>query len=278
MKVVTKKIDADVEDALKRGEWKGEWFLLPPTLERKLYVRVNEALEVLGGKWSRKAKAHVFDADARKAMEDLLEAGEYVDETKSYDVFYTPAWLADELVQYLPWSVDQKPEARFLEPSSGEGALVGAIRRAFLRAPIVAVEVRDDPKLFGPLSTAARQSKIHTFHGKSFLDYIPDSPLVPVNKTPPTRGLGLFDAVVMNPPFSRGQALDHVQHAWQFLHDGGVLVAVMPRSAREEGSTKRRKAFAMWVSEVGGDWHDLPDDSFKASGTMVRTTVLVARK
>ena len=32
-------------------------------LDRNDYVKVNKALEALGGKWNRKAKAHLFDED-----------------------------------------------------------------------------------------------------------------------------------------------------------------------------------------------------------------------
>src|SRR3546814_1183198 len=35
------------------------------------------------------------------------------------------------------------------------------------------------------------------------------------------------DAVVMNPPFEKGQDVAHVLHAWRSLKTGGTLVAIM---------------------------------------------------
>ena len=39
-----------------------------------------------------------------------------------------------------------------------------------------------------------------------------------------------FDRVVMNPPFSDGRALSHLQAAYDCLKEGGRLVAILPAS------------------------------------------------
>ena len=256
MKLKTQKIDDDVDSALRGGNWTEAGFVLPEGLDRDLYLRTNKALEALGGKWSRKAKAHVFEGPAKKALLDLLSAGVYVDEKKSFDVFYTPTWLADELVQYLPWSAKERPEARFLEPSAGSGALVHAIRRAFPEGWIEAVEIRSEDD---ELEAAGADSIIM----KDFMNW-----------AAPRR----FDAVVMNPPFSGRQDIDHVMRAWQFLKEGGALVAVMSRGSKTADSTQKGKDFLAWVKEIGAEWNDLPDDAFKTSGTLVRTSALIAVK
>lgn len=279
MKLKTQKIDADVETALKRASWVDEKLILPPALERKLYERTNKALEALGGKWSRKDKAHVFEKDSREALQKLLSAGEYVDEKKSFDVFYTPAWLADELVQYLPWSANERPEARFLEPSAGEGALVGAIRRRFPEGHITTIEIRDDMKLFAPMGIAAEQKRLHALYGRDFLTLSPHGVIEGRNV------LRTFDAIIMNPPFSARQDIDHVMHAWQFLKKGGALVAVMSRGSAsygrdgvQPGGPRKAFDFFNFCNDNHARWHDLPDDAFKPSGTLVRTSVLVATK
>lgn len=41
----------------------GTLAFLPPNLDRKTYLEVNGALEAFGGKWNRKAGAHVFLTD-----------------------------------------------------------------------------------------------------------------------------------------------------------------------------------------------------------------------
>lgn len=87
----------------------------------------------------------------------------------------------------------------------------------------------------------------------------------------------IYDRVVMNPPFENLQDADHVQHAFQFLKSGGRLVAVMSPSAFQRGD-KKSVAFRCWFDLVGGDKFDLPEGSFKASGTGVSTVMVVIDK
>lgn len=42
--------------------------------------------------------------------------------------------------------------------------------------------------------------------------------------------IGTINRVVMNPPFTRHQDIDHVRHAYDLLDAGGVLVAIMCES------------------------------------------------
>lgn len=60
MKTATINLDDDVKSVLKRSTIDGSNLFLPPGLDRPLYVKVNKAIEALGGKWVRKTSAHVF--------------------------------------------------------------------------------------------------------------------------------------------------------------------------------------------------------------------------
>lgn len=84
---------------------------------------------------------------------------------------------------------------------------------------------------------------------------------------------GRYDVVVMNPPFGKGQSIDHVWHAMEFLRPGGKLVAIMPAGV-EFSSTRRAVALRDRVKEHRGQWWDLPAGSF-APATNVNTTLLV---
>jgi len=75
-----------------------------------------------------------------------------------------------------------------------------------------------------------------------------------------------FEAVVMNPPFYGRHYLYHVSHALRFVQPGGVLVAILPATARYDHG------------DLHGEWEDLPVASFAEAGTNVPTTMLKIRK
>jgi predicted RNA methylase len=95
---------------------------------------------------------------------------------------------------------------------------------------------------------------------------------------------GLFDGVIMNPPFDRGRDCDHVRHALQFVKPGGFLIAIM--AARTEfAEDKRTASFRALVEQnkPASSWRrnyfeDLPEGSFSHAGTNVNTVTLALYK
>lgn len=77
-----------------------------------------------------------------------------------------------------------------------------------------------------------------------------------------TEPVAEYDYVIMNPPFAGRHYIKHVEHALNFLKDGGKLIAVLPATA--------------WYDHgvLKGRWSDLPVASFAESGTNVPTGVL----
>lgn len=222
-------------------------------LERKLYEATNKVLEAAGGKWSRKAKAHLFDGDVTEIVEGLIETGEYRRTKQDLGQFDTPPALASEVVARAEvWGLD------VLEPSAGLGNLA---REALNRGTkeIIAIEV--DPKRFDALRVS-----FQTWQGpgaaravwKDFLTIPPE----------PT-----FDRVVMNPPFAKRADIAHVRHAAKFLKPGGKLVSIMSAGIafRQDRLTVE---FREWVKRNLGWIDPLLDDSFKESGTSVRTVLV----
>ncbi|WP_192242834.1 DUF4942 domain-containing protein [Mesorhizobium silamurunense] len=88
---------------------------------------------------------------------------------------------------------------------------------------------------------------------------------------------GLYDKVVMNPPFDRERDIDHVMHALKFLKDDGYLVAIMS-AGTEFRETKKTVAFRALMEKMNAAWHDLPAGSFSDVGTNVNTVILRVRK
>lgn len=79
---------------------------------------------------------------------------------------------------------------------------------------------------------------------------------------------GLFDRVVMNPPFAACADIKHINHALAMLKPGGRLVALCANGPRQNA------ALRALVDARGGDWEDLPADSFKAEGTGVSVALI----
>jgi 16S rRNA G1207 methylase RsmC len=77
--------------------------------------------------------------------------------------------------------------------------------------------------------------------------------------------LGVFDRILMNPPFERGSDLDHIKHAFALLAPGARLVAVCANGPRQREE----------LGEVCTRWIDLPTESFKDQGTSVNTAIVV---
>lgn len=82
-----------------------------------------------------------------------------------------------------------------------------------------------------------------------------------------------YDRIVMNPPFAKQTDLDHVLHAAKYLKRGGILVSVMSAGVTFR-TNKKTQEFLQLVSKMNATFIDLPDESFKSSGTTVRTVIL----
>lgn len=70
-------VDDEVRDALQEAKVKGNTVVLPKTLDRNLYEKVNKVLEAAGGIWNRKAGAHVFPADPQRVITTVAETGRW---------------------------------------------------------------------------------------------------------------------------------------------------------------------------------------------------------
>lgn len=254
---MVKKIDQNVLEVLSGLTVRGNFVTLGAQLDRKMYLKVNEVLAALGGRWERSMGVHIFEQSPQAALDNVIDTGEVVRD-KDLGFFATPPDLAARLVDIAEVQGDMD----VLEPSAGEGAIVGALLDA--GAVVHAFEI--DARRFG---------KLEQLYGKKRTVV-----LTPANFMGATPDLTGYARVVMNPPFCKVAAadhIDHVQRAFQWLRPGGMLVSVLPASVSFR-QDRRYRAFRDWYKGFKGVLSDLPDDSFKASGTGVRTVVLEMRK
>lgn len=221
-------------------------------LPRDLYISVDKVLKALGGRWNRSAKGHVFLDDPSNAIDACVLLGEYTDKKQAFQFFETPEPLAEELVK----AADIRDGMRVLEPSAGRGRIVRVIRAAAPSCILFMCEI--DKKHFPVLNDAVRvraNLRIGDFMEARYDD---------------------IDRVVMNPPFSKRQDVEHVTRAFSMLAPGGRLVSVVSGSAVHR-IDKRGLEFAALVKQYGS-YYDLPNGAFKESGANMRASVVVLNK
>lgn len=242
------KIDSDVLDILSRSSVDGNTLFLPLVqLDRNLYVKVNKCLELIGGKWNRKAKGHIFDSDPSDLLDEMINTGEVVDTKKEYQFFATPK----EIVQQMIEKLNIQENEIVLEPEAGEGAILECLPNGNV---YLAYELN-------PKSCDKLREKGFAVNNNDFLATEP----LPV------------DVVIMNPPFSKQQDIDHIIHAWEFVKPGGRLASIVSASPffREN---KKSAEFRSWLKSIGAEVISIPEGAFKESGTNVRTKMVICHK
>lgn len=178
-------------------------------------------------------------------MKNILNGGG-VRAVSAPQLFATPHTLAARMVELA----DILPSHRVLEPSAGTGHILKAIGNA---PDKVAVEIN-----WTLCDGLARL-------GLSGLHIVHDDFLTCTD-------LGLFDRVVMNPPFENGADIKHIKHALTMLKDGGILVALCANGSRQNRTLKPL------AEESGGFYEPLPAGTFKEAGTMVNAALMVIYK
>lgn len=246
------RVDNEVLNVLSAAECNGPQLFLTGQLERNLYTRTNKVLEAAGGKWNRKAKAHIFDTDASDRIEQIILTGDVVVPKDDFEFFPTPPEIARRVIDLA----EITNEMQVLEPSAGRGALVLEVKERAPDAMVSMFELMPDNNKF------LRDLKLHACGIGEPTDFLDVKPF------------DVFDRVVMNPPFGRQADIKHVTHALKFLKPGGLLVSVMSSSVTFRNN-KLTTDFRQLIEERGGHIEELPEGTFKSSGTMVNTVIVV---
>lgn len=181
-----------------------------------------------------------LDPNAIRLRDMLYRAKMY----QKGDIQFTPPELAKELVALA----GVRKDSRVLEPEAGIGNIADAAK-----------EVTDHVDCIERMTDFCEILKLkkHNVIGNDLL----------TAETAP-----IYDAVVMNPPFS--EECEHIKRAFDFLRPGGSLVAVCSSSIQWK-STRKYEQFRDWLSE---HTHSIDECGAKFEMTGVHTVVLVVDK
>lgn len=241
------RVDDDVLAVLSRAETNGNALVLVGQLDPKFYKRVNKVLESAGGKWNRKAQAHLFDDEAATRVDQIILSGEVEVPKDEFNFFPSPPAVVARLMELA----DVQHGMRVLEPSAGKGAIAYVCADA--GATVDCYELME-----ANFAALAGDARLGAVRHMDFLAQMPEAN---------------YDRVVMNPPFVKQADIKHVLHALRFLKPGGLLVSVMAGSVAFRDN-KLTQDFRGLIRERGGDIEALPEGAFKASGTMVRSVIV----
>jgi hypothetical protein len=255
------KIQEDVIAILSQSRVDGNNLYLPSVqLERKLYLDVNKCLEIIGGKWNRSSKSHVFLSDPSDLLDEMINTGEIVDAKKEFQFFETPKEIVKRMIGYA----DIQSKDVLLEPSAGKGAILEEFPKENEK---YAVELNEDNYNYLLSNWAKKDLGDELF----FADFL--SPSLYTNPRFPVE----FHKIIMNPPFSKQQDIKHIFQAFDILANGGRLVSIVSESPffREN---KISQEFRKFLYDNNAKVYDLDAGTFKESGTMVKTRIIVVDK
>ena len=247
------RIADNILDILGKCRTEGNTLFLPEgQLDRATYQAVNKVLESIGGKWNRKAKGHIFaDGDPAELLDNVILAGEITDLKKQNQFFPTPRPIAERMCELA----ELDDTCIVLEPECGKGDLADVIHEAGVKE-LVGLELNRD------MEKHLSGKPYATLTGIDFLEFVKD----PGIKTPWTR-------IVMNPPFSRQQDIDHILTAYSILRPGGILVSVVSESPFFR-TNKKSVEFREFLEAHEAVIEPVAEGAFKESGTMVRTRLV----
>ena len=245
------KLTPEQIQILDAGRIEDNKFYLQWQLDRKQYVSINEVLETIGLKWNRKEKAHIFDGEMlEEAIADIISSGEVetLKETiKKFQFYPTPR----EVVEVMIDLAEIEDGNSVLEPSAWKWAIAKLFPK---NTKVTLVELNQECYDY-----LKNDPEIETYDivNMDFLEYQSTA----------------FDRIVMNPPFSKSQDVKHILHAYSMLKIWGVLVSVASSSVQYRGGKVYEE-----LEALNPEYVDLPEGSFKESGTMVNSVIVVLRK
>lgn len=175
-----------------------------------------------------------FDYDPSDVLTEIVCSG-CIPDQKAHQFYPTPDLVAKVAVEMAQIGETDT----VLEPSAGQGDLAGLLPSD----QTTCVEI-------SPLHCAILKARGFNTIEADFLKWAATAPQ--------------FDRVVMNPPFSEGRALAHVEAASTLVKRGGRLVAILP------ASFKGKDVLPGWAVE----WSRVFDNEF--AGTSVSVVILLA--
>ncbi|MBA2846502.1 antirestriction protein ArdC/predicted RNA methylase [Methanococcus maripaludis] len=226
------------------GEWAKEEILKRFKMFNKLNIHSQDDLN----KTRTILKSLIVEeSQEEKTKRELQKLEDNLIGLKIPGFFPTPEEIIKDMIDYA----EIKENDSILEPSAGKGDIAQLIKE---ETGIKADCIEINPNLQNILNKKGFETV-----ESNFLEFN-----------------GKYDKIIMNPPFEKGQDVEHVKHAYSLLKEGGKLVSIMSNAITFR-TDKKYADFREWVSNIGGYIEELPENAFKKAfnSTGVRTCLVV---
>lgn len=234
------KAKADITKLVYKGLQPGGYYDVIPAKDYRDTSKAGKTLQRMIEKGeTAESKA---EREKREREHEIKKAEEKFRFLKIKGFFPTPRSVTDDMIE----RADIDEGMSVLEPSAGKGDIADVLKEQ--GHDVKVVEIR-------PALQEILRMKGHDVVGDDFLEHE-----------------GKYDRILMNPPFEKGQGIDHVRHAYDQLKPGGRIVAIMGEGTffRDQ---KKYVAFREWLAEVGGISERLPEGAFKGIKAFKQTGV-----
>ena len=205
-----------------------------PDRDKGVTAEIHEIMLMLGGaRFSDKASAwYEFEYDVMTVVKEIVCSG-CIPDHKSHQFYPTPDNIASDAVKIAEIGLGHN----CLEPSAGTGNLADLIP-----VPVTCVEVSE-------LHCRVLESKDHNVIHADFIDWAEQQDAM----------LNAYDRIVMNPPYSQGRWQRHIEAAVTMLAEDGVMVAILPSSAKGKDVLPGMKT----------TWSDVYENQFRGASVDV---------
>jgi hypothetical protein len=253
-----------VAESIRKAKAQGKEYYIPSVADMYEIVKINDGLSQNDVDWSTREHVATFkrlQAMGINSIEQLRATlREYIqfketavgpDEVKQLersiigkkvgvDFFPTPKNIATQMVDMA--SIE--PGMKVLEPSAGNGNIAEVIRETGVNPDVA--EISGDLR-------SILEAKGFNVVGNDFMN---------VEEK--------YDRIVMNPPFSNNQDIDHLQHAYSLLNEGGKVISIIGEGAffRQGG---KETDFRTWLDDLGASVEELPAGTFKDANLLATT-------
>jgi len=160
------------------------------------------------------------------------------------DFFPTPASQAQRMARKAKISKGK----RVLEPSAGNGNLADAAAAEGAEVDVIEIssQLREILTLKG-----------YNVVAQDFNSFTPEEP---------------YDAILMNPPFSKRQDAEHIMRAYGMLAAGGTLVAIAGEGVFF-GQDQKAVQFRAWLDSHNAEVEQLASGTFQDNALLAQTSV-----
>lgn len=165
---------------------------------------------------------------------------------KKFQFFGTPYALAKELCEMTFDRMSNK-RVNILEPSAGQGAIIDAIYE-FFDDKYINISLKE-------ITAIEFMKENYMLLDKKYSSIHPKIKLLEMDFLKYEEYINHFDYVIANPPFTKGQDIEHFYKMYEACKPGGIVTSIMSTSWMHN-SNKKHKEFREWLGIKIESWSD----------------------